>query len=667
MKIEQINHWLTKVFVVALVLLSGLVFVTSRAAFNNIHQLPIQFILENDSFVAGEQVLLQAIIDGDHDFNSVYFIIRDENQALELQFQAYLENNNIWAADSTWDTTNVIPGGYYLSATATAYGSDGTIMEFASSNDHLFTIIENTSVPPEEEEEEETDTPPLNDPQIDPLVVANIVYPVTQSIISGNNAPLEVILNRSLQDTEVLGASLYNIDGNLMEDHQLSVSSSDNLIYQGHLGNTTQYEDGDYYVVFWLDAATNYLTDPIVFVIQNQEEEEEEETTVPPEEEEENNSGAVTDPIDYAITLEQPSTTIIENNDLIIQLFTNFIAADVGFLFTKADDPSIGVEFSLQNIDGQHWSQVITLDNTFINGDYILTVISIDANGVVFQEIFNFVVNLPILDPPEDNGVSQFFINDYDFADVACYQTYEQSVDPEDWTIGVEALSGEVSELSEMYTLNDVYNEFRITYTSDTAMEVVMYVCNPSSPAFGTGAIFEISANHDNEPHFMWELPASSQPSTFCNWNCGDIEEGVPEEDQDENADPNVPQPEDDGDDNQEEGDDVPEEDEPISCQTDVDCVNLCSGCYHQDDAPVIDCAGLPYGDCSCVEGQCTHIDSNDDPEIEVMDNVDIDQFCLDAGIENESDCAHWLAMLSGDIDQLCLAENIYDATACED
>ena len=136
MKIEQINHWLTKVFIVALVLLQGALFVSTRAAFTNVNQLQIQFILSSDSFTIGEQVLIQANISNDYDFNTVHFIIRDSDNLVDLEFQAILENDNIWVADSLWDTIYLMSGIYYLSASASAYDSQGNMIEFATSNDY---------------------------------------------------------------------------------------------------------------------------------------------------------------------------------------------------------------------------------------------------------------------------------------------------------------------------------------------------------------------------------------------------------------------------------------------------------------------------------------------------------------------------------------------------
>lgn len=51
----------------------------------------------------------------------------------------------------------------------------------------------------------------------------------------------------------------------------------------------------------------------------------------------------------------------------------------------------------------------------------------------------------------------------------------------------------------------------------------------------------------------------------------------------------------------------IPDQQELNFCNDDADCVNLCSGCYNVENAPGIDCAGLPVGTCTCEEKLCTH------------------------------------------------------------
>lgn len=46
-----------------------------------------------------------------------------------------------------------------------------------------------------------------------------------------------------------------------------------------------------------------------------------------------------------------------------------------------------------------------------------------------------------------------------------------------------------------------------------------------------------------------------------------------------------------------------------ISCTDNVDCINLCSGCYHVDNRPAVDCTVIPLGDCLCVESVCTRVE----------------------------------------------------------
>ncbi|USN45114.1 MAG: hypothetical protein H6502_03565 [Candidatus Woesearchaeota archaeon] len=47
-------------------------------------------------------------------------------------------------------------------------------------------------------------------------------------------------------------------------------------------------------------------------------------------------------------------------------------------------------------------------------------------------------------------------------------------------------------------------------------------------------------------------------------------------------------------------------ENQITGCETDNECINLCSGCYHVNDQPEIDCAAIPQGSCTCVAKVCT-------------------------------------------------------------
>ena len=641
MKIEQINHWLTKVFIVALVLLQGALFVSTRAAFTNVNQLQIQFILSSDSFTIGEQVLIQANISNDYDFNTVHFIIRDSDNLVDLEFQAILENDNIWVADSLWDTIDLMSGIYYLSASASAYDSQGNMIEFATSNDYEIVLEEDIIQPlnnleiniisPVANEEisgqeyeviisaEDTfigmvgasliqdseeldqqyfesfggtyqyhlfidttlasnapaqllifeersgtmiDLADINviinnqedvEPQVIPLAIEEIVHPNPQDVISGTDGVLEVRLNRVPSDPINIIANLYSLtDGQLIENYELLANNDNSLIYQGNLGDTNVYPDGEYYIVFELN---NLATEPIVFTIQNTIEEDEE------DEEDENNFGLVTDPVDYTIALQQPVGSSIETDEFVVELTNNFLATNLGFLFTKADDPSIGQEFVLVYTNGQYWSQLVAMDDTFINGQYLLTVVATDANDEIAEEVFNLELNRVIYqqpDPPEEN---------------------EESDEP---------------------------------------------------PA-------EEEESDDNTPSEPAEEEESDEPPA-----------------EEEESDDNTPS--------------EPAENEvvdPFVCQTDIDCVNLCAGCYNQNYLPENDCAAIPTGSCACMDNQCVHIEEAS--QIEPMDDEDISQLCLDNGIEDIDNCVRWLAVSSGDIDPLCLAEDIYDPIACED
>jgi len=126
---QKIYHYLSFVFVLALVVTQAMIFVSSKAAFGGRNDLQVMFIDLPSSISTGEQVSLQAMLAAKtkNKLATVLFNLENQDYELDLNFEAHLEDNGIWLADSVWDTTQYLPGIYQVSVVAKIYDQQGII------------------------------------------------------------------------------------------------------------------------------------------------------------------------------------------------------------------------------------------------------------------------------------------------------------------------------------------------------------------------------------------------------------------------------------------------------------------------------------------------------------------------------------------------------------
>ena len=147
MKIEKVNHFLTKVFVVALVITQVILFVAIQVAVKGSQQLPVQFIspIAGQEITIGQSIELEAVIDvGSYDFDVVYFVVESDEFDVSLQFQAINQGNNNWIADSSWQTDNYSVGDYQVSILAQIFDDNGVIIDTQESSAIIISLIEAT-------------------------------------------------------------------------------------------------------------------------------------------------------------------------------------------------------------------------------------------------------------------------------------------------------------------------------------------------------------------------------------------------------------------------------------------------------------------------------------------------------------------------------------------
>lgn len=378
MTFEKTNHFLFKIFVFLLVVTQGIIFVTTRAAFEDNKNLDVQFLLSSQQFVSGDIVPMKANLPSEQDFALVYFNLQQEGADNFLQIQAVHDVDGIWSSDSSWDTANFGPGKYKLSVRAIALDENGTWEKTAISQDLELELLAPVQAAGQTEDtlsqDKTADIVAALASSTDDIVVASstdvlatFVSPSAQATISTDDVTVDISLDQALGDADVLGLSLYDNNTQLIKEYTLTVLASDAKRWQADLGEISQFNNGEYYLIVWLNTKENFISSPLMFnILKNTD------TQVMVE----------TSPANYQILFTQPeNNTVITDSSVEIKFKTNFLANSAGILINKLDDASIGEEFILTKVDGLNWTQIIEFSDYLINGDYTLAVIALDENG----------------------------------------------------------------------------------------------------------------------------------------------------------------------------------------------------------------------------------------------------------------------------------------------
>ena len=379
MTFEKTNHFLFKIFVFLLVVTQGIIFVTTRAAFDDNKNLEVQFLLSSQQFVSGDIVPMKANLASEQDFALVYFNLQQEGADNFLQIQAVHDTDGIWSSDSSWDTGNFGPGKYHLSVRAIALDENGawekTVISQSLELELLAPVQAAIQTNNDSGTIKESDIKAALASSTEEIVVASstevlatFVSPSAQATISTDDITVDIALDQALAATDVLGLSLYDSNAQLIKEYSLTVLASDAKRWQTDLGVINQFNDGEYNLVVWLNTKENFISSPLVFnILKNTD------TQVMVE----------TNPDNYQILFTQPeNNTVITDSSAEIKFNTNFIANSAGILMNKIDDVSIGEEFILTKVDGLAWTHIIQFSDYLINGDYTLAVIAVDENGV---------------------------------------------------------------------------------------------------------------------------------------------------------------------------------------------------------------------------------------------------------------------------------------------
>lgn len=380
MKIANFNYSLGKVFLVLLILSQATIFVSLKAATPSKNQvLPVNFFLSQTDFTPGDKAVWLAGLDKNTDWQVVNFLLENTEQNISLYFQTFRNEEGLYQADSFWDSADYPGGKYALSVLAQNFDEQGKIItqeQSALQSLYLASLV--VLAVADTGDDNSTSTPEDNNATSTAVVVEEFLLPPASAEVSGQNIGFAVQLNQVIADNQIVGGAIFTLDGELATTLSFSKENNSSAIYNGVLADSSLYANGDYYLVVWLNNNQNYISEPLVFKINNIAEEE-----------------VTTDPNNYQINLVSPeNNSKISTKEFLVNFSTNFAAQSLGFLLFKEDDPSIGGEYTIERTDGFTWSKLVDLDASFVTGEYILSSIGVDVNGVPYEQVFNLNIDL---------------------------------------------------------------------------------------------------------------------------------------------------------------------------------------------------------------------------------------------------------------------------------
>lgn len=383
MKIINFNYSLGKIFLLLLIISQAAIFVSLKAAAPNKNEvLPAHFFLSQIDFKSGDKAVWLAGLDKNTDWQVVNFLLENKEQNISLYFQTFKNEEGLYQADSLWDTGDYPGGNYDLSIVVQNFDEQGKILASQQSDPQaLYLAIPiNLAVSTSDNtgDENSSSTSAGDTATSTAVAVEEFLLPPASAEVSGQNIGFSFQLNQVIASDQIVGGALFTLDGQLATTMNFVKENDNSAIYNGVLADSSLYANGDYYLVIWLNNNQNYISEPLVFKINNIAEEE-----------------VTTDPNNYHITLVSPQdNSQITTQEFLTSLTTNFDASSLGFLLFKEDDPSIGGEFTIERTDGFAWNKLVELGAGFVTGKYILSSISVDLNGVVYEQVFYLNIDL---------------------------------------------------------------------------------------------------------------------------------------------------------------------------------------------------------------------------------------------------------------------------------
>ena len=400
---QKIENYSRRLFLLLLIFTQALVFVAVGAR-DKQEYLSLAFVEPMSGYLSAEQepLFLEAYLEGpkgERDFSLVYFSVVNESLGYEMNFEAGYSQAGTWRSLASWEISGAPSGQYLVWANAQSYQEDKQHI-YNSRPQSFFVgggyqaaleldIDENKSqsgevFPPISEESELEEVVAEEE-----VVLSGLINSPNMSQNISGDLFLQVSLNRELDSAKgeaLIAADIKSQDSDLSFRFQLtsdaqglahSRSFDTGLIQDGQ----PLYPNGDYnceFVVLGNNNQELFSLGSVSFSINNQVVEEPEE-----------------DLADLVLLSPLPGEPITERGFL-LSLNTASSSSQVRAQFYKQNDPAISIsDILISYFDGHHWTQAIHLDNSFVNGDYILSISLLgENNAVLYSESFNFLLTL---------------------------------------------------------------------------------------------------------------------------------------------------------------------------------------------------------------------------------------------------------------------------------
>jgi len=674
------------------------------------------------------QAMLSA--DTDSDFSTVYFNLSNPSQGIDLNYETFLADNSLWQSINYVDTSQLPGGIYHLSATAHVYVND-VLVDSWQSMPQALDIAGGTEIAAEGDVPvneiilnfiEPVAGEVISDDSIEMLANLNIALSgMNFVLLDGNGTNIKRTSGSLVPGGDIyMWQGIFNVadqpDGNYivtadLDDFLLGYPDAYVMIDEVPViierdtppppdvpfeasvilpveGSTIDgimdvivelnqpIEGNQQLVVLFQDSVLEIPISLTLLPITDTRYEGEWDTiafadgtatiSVFVDNDELTSTNFIIDnTTESIITLFNPDAgSTISSDSFQVEFETNFVADEFHVEFFSSDDPAITTgQILIDATNGYNWATTINLDNTFIDGQYNLVAIASGGElDVDIIEDFNLILDLiedepppPPPDEPEDiilelSNPGSNLSGIIDLQATANYPDLDL-----DFVISNSTDQVEILRLPAVF-----YEDIYIANLDTTLLDNSNYYLLLSTIFEDTEII------SDSVLVTVYNTPAGDDPEPYC----GDGEINQDDEECDDG--------------NDQDGDgcssicileeDLPDDPEPYCGDGEI----------NQDDEECDDGNDQDGDGCSeiCVleidepddEGNDSNQNDNtndsDDQSDDYSDDVviyDLDTSCLEAGILDEANCAHFLSLLDDSIDPICLEQSIYEANACED
>ncbi|MDP2812216.1 MAG: hypothetical protein Q8O32_00795 [bacterium] len=718
---QKVEHNLKLSFLLLLVFTQALVFVAVSAKDDSkLIEVSLVNPIPGQTINAGDFIDWEAYLTNEDavNFSSVYFTIENPNISYAQNFEANKSTSNTWKASSSWDTSNLPTGYYWLTVQADVYSNDqlenyysdgqlflvqgvdyqmaantaiGANVVFASPTEKqvitedTFDILVNSNVALSNVafnikvwNETEQSVGELLMPNIiasdfgeafswglsldisslengyyiifvsadlktniiDPLasgdsqsITGEVVFsinrpPEISAILGTINSPMpnqnikaeflaKTTLNRPLDLTSGEKQVILKIsDSNSKPLSQTNLASSDNsgLVYQKTINSAflgmdgePLYPDGNYKCEFFVsnDEATNSINTSLgsanIFVDNEPDELE----------------------LAEQVVLNSPAIgSVISDDSFVVDISTLTPFSALKIQFYQQADPAIASEnIDIPLVDGYHWIQTLSLDDSFVDGDYILS--------LTFYE----------------QGTSALF-GALDYQLKLSRQGEKNNIDPDNITIKLLNLESNISGVESPVVLSNF--EFS---SGDISLAVSKSADNTElgqvaliRASWSTLASLGFYQGDYNDTAYGYL--ASWDTSDFANGNYNVV------------AKSNL--------------------NSRITSETKLLSIFNTPNGGAEEDNNIIGETEIIEEEMPAIDGELEETELINEPlgqndnlevaEVAVQGEIAIYLYdsCLDLGIDNENDCLHFRAMAES-LDKRCISQSIFETVACED